>query len=180
MQKRNDYVRYKTLRKINRRRKADQEKQSKIAEKELKRILRITPLKIYEEGKNSGYVLNNGNPISFDEYGNLVDQVTNNIENKIYKSGKNNVIYPMLTDSNYDQIRAIELGYKQNLNDHYPTRDYITGDILKYPMHPTFIKGLIEDAKLGYYPSIKHKPGRSNTQTWKGNDYINNKFNFYQ
>ena len=35
MQKRNDYVRYKTLRKINRRRKVDQEKQSKIAEKEL-------------------------------------------------------------------------------------------------------------------------------------------------
>lgn len=104
----------------------------------------------------------------------------NNVENKRYKSGKNSVIYPMLTDSNYDQIRAIELGYKQDLNDHYPTRDYITGDILKHPMHPTFIKGLIEDAKLGYYPSIKHKPGRSNTQTWKGNDYINNKFNFYQ
>lgn len=47
MQKRNDYVRYKTLRKINRRRKADQEKQSKIAEKELKKRLRFTPRKFY-------------------------------------------------------------------------------------------------------------------------------------
>ena len=47
MQKRNDYVRYKVLRKINRRRKADQEKQSKIAEKELKKRLRFTPRKFY-------------------------------------------------------------------------------------------------------------------------------------
>lgn len=47
MQKRNDYVRYKTLRKINRRRKADQEKQSRIAEKELKKRLRFTPRKFY-------------------------------------------------------------------------------------------------------------------------------------
>ena len=47
MQKRNDYVRYKALRKINRRRKADQEKQSKIAEKELKKRLRFTPRKFY-------------------------------------------------------------------------------------------------------------------------------------
>lgn len=47
MQKRNDYVRYKALRKINRRHKADQEKQSKIAEKELKKRLRFTPRKFY-------------------------------------------------------------------------------------------------------------------------------------
>ena len=64
------------LYKAKRKRKAEAEKQSQAAEKELKRRLRITPLKTYEEGKNSRYVRYNGNPISFDEDGNLVDQVT--------------------------------------------------------------------------------------------------------
>ena len=65
MQKRNDYVRYKALRKINRRRKADQEKQSKIAEKGLKKRLRFTPRK-FEYGLTPGYVRQNNDPIAFD------------------------------------------------------------------------------------------------------------------
>lgn len=76
MQKRNDYVRYKTLRKINRRRKADQEKQSKIAEKELKKRLRFTPRK-FEDGLTPGYVRQNDDPIAFDpDTGELLDQIT--------------------------------------------------------------------------------------------------------
>lgn len=76
MQKRNDYVRYKALRKINRRRKADQEKQSKIAEKELKKRLRFTPRK-FEDGLNPGYVRQNNDPIAFDpNTGELLDQIT--------------------------------------------------------------------------------------------------------
>lgn len=76
MQKRNDYVRYKALRKINRRRKADQEKQSKIAEKELKKRLRFTPRK-FEDGLTPGYVRQNDDPIAFDpNTGELLDQVT--------------------------------------------------------------------------------------------------------
>lgn len=43
MQKRNDYNRHKLLRKIKRRRKAQAEQQSKAAEKELKRRLKLTP-----------------------------------------------------------------------------------------------------------------------------------------
>lgn len=73
MQKRNDYVRYKTLRKINRRRKADQEKQSRIAEKELKKRLRFTPRK-FEDGLNPGYIRQNNDPIAFDpNTGELLD-----------------------------------------------------------------------------------------------------------
>lgn len=76
MQKRNDYVRYKALRKINRRRKADQEKQSKIAEKELKKRLRFTPRK-FEDGLTPGYIRQNDDPIAFDpNTGELLDQVT--------------------------------------------------------------------------------------------------------
>lgn len=76
MQKRNDYVRYKALRKINRRRKADQEKQSKIAEKGLKKRLRFTPRK-FEDGLTPGYVRQNDDPIAFDpNTGELLDQIT--------------------------------------------------------------------------------------------------------
>ena len=76
MQKRNDYVRYKTLRKINRRRKADQEKQSKVAEKELKKRLKFTPRK-FEDGLNPGYIRQNNDPIAFDpNTGELLDQIT--------------------------------------------------------------------------------------------------------
>lgn len=76
MQKYNDYVRYKSLRKINRRRKADQEKQSKIAEKELKKRLRFTPRK-FEDGLTPGYVRQNDDPIAFDpNTGELLDQIT--------------------------------------------------------------------------------------------------------
>ncbi len=75
LSKRNSYNRYKTFRKIKRKRKQQREQQSKIAEKELKRRLRITPPK-YEGGKNVTYIRQNGNPIAFDNQGNLIDQVT--------------------------------------------------------------------------------------------------------
>lgn len=51
MQKRNDYNRHKLLRKIKRKRKAEAEQQSKLAEKELKKRLKITPPR-YDDGKN--------------------------------------------------------------------------------------------------------------------------------
>lgn len=141
MQKKNDYNRHKLLRKIKRRRKADNEKQSKIAEKELKRRLKVTPPK--------------------------------------FEDGKNQVIYPTLTDINYDQYRAQQLGYTPGSNGHYPSRDHITGDILKYPQHPTFLKALLDDARLGYYPVKDHKKGRSRTATWKGNEQILNQYRYF-
>lgn len=53
MQKRNDYNRHKLFRKIRRRRRAQAEQLSRIAEKELKKKLRVTPVK-YGKGKISG------------------------------------------------------------------------------------------------------------------------------
>ena len=53
MQKRNDYNRHKLFRKIRRRRRAQAEQLSRVAEKELKKKLRVTPVK-YGEGKISG------------------------------------------------------------------------------------------------------------------------------
>ena len=50
-QKRNDYLRHKLFRKINRRRKAEKEQALKAPEKELKRRLRKPK---YDNGKDSG------------------------------------------------------------------------------------------------------------------------------
>lgn len=91
-----------------------------------------------------------------------------------YDDGKdseniNPVIYPTLIDRDYDLARAQQLGYVQGENGHLPSRDYVTGDILKSPSHPTFLPALLDDAAMGYYPTKDHKPGRSRTDTWKGN-----------
>lgn len=50
---------------------------------------------------------------------------------------------------------------------HLPTRNPNTGEILKKPAHPTFLIGLMEDARLGYYPYMKD--GKIYTDTWKAN-----------
>lgn len=60
-------------------------------------------------------------------------------------------------ESSYNLQRAYELGYEpeyveEDRSYHLPTRDQETGEILKKPWHPTFLIGLQEDAKLGYYP----------------------------
>lgn len=91
-----------------------------------------------------------------------------------FDDGKNPIIYPLLTDKDYDTDVAQQLGYGRGENGHLPSRNYLTGDILKHPTHPTFLKALLEDARLGYYPTKDHKKGRSRTATWKGNE----KFNF--
>lgn len=58
-------------------------------------------------------------------------------------------------DTEYDMQAAYEAGvqpeyvYEDN-SYHLPTRDPNTGLILKKSIHPTFWKGLAEDAKLGY------------------------------
>lgn len=71
MQKRNDYNRHKLFRKIRRRRRAQAEQLSRIAEKELKKKLRVTPVK-YDDGKTTGYVREkNNNPIAFNTKGGI-------------------------------------------------------------------------------------------------------------
>lgn len=76
-------------------------------------------------------------------------------------------------DSSYNLKRAYELGYEpeyieEDRSYHLPTRDSETGEILKKPWHPTFLIGLQEDAKLGYYPQTID--GTTYTTTWEGNE----------
>lgn len=58
-------------------------------------------------------------------------------------------------DTEYDMHAAYESGTQPQWDEedqsyHLPTRDPNTGLILKKSIHPTFWKGLTEDAKLGY------------------------------
>lgn len=76
-------------------------------------------------------------------------------------------------DSSYNLKRAYELGYEpeyieEDRSYHLPTRDSETGEILKKPWYPTFLIGLQEDAKLGYYPQTVD--GTTYTTTWEGNE----------
>ncbi|QOR56879.1 hypothetical protein [uncultured phage cr56_1] len=92
---------------------------------------------------------------------------------KTYLDWKNSLPSNLLDESNYNLRRAYELGYEPEWNEddksyHLPTRDSETGEILKKPWHPTFLIGLQEDAKLGYYPLIKN--GTMYTTTWEGNE----------
>ena len=80
-------------------------------------------------------------------------------------------------DSNYDMNRAVQLGYGAGEDGHYPSRDYITGDILKYPSHPTFGKALYADLGEGYLP-VKRKKGKlkANTQPTPMRQWMDNTF----
>lgn len=58
-------------------------------------------------------------------------------------------------DTEYDMYGAYKSGVQpeyieEDNSYHLPTRDPNTGKILKKSIHPTFWKGLTEDAKLGY------------------------------
>lgn len=58
-------------------------------------------------------------------------------------------------DTEYDMQAAYESGadteyVEEDRSYHLPTRDPKTGYIFKKSIHPTFWKGLAEDAKLGY------------------------------
>lgn len=92
---------------------------------------------------------------------------------KTYLDWKNSLPNNLQDDSDYNLHRAYELGYTPEWNEtdksyHLPTRDSETGEILKKPWHPTFIIGLQEDAKLGYYPQTIN--GTTYTTTWEGNE----------
>ena len=57
-------------------------------------------------------------------------------------------------DALYDKERAKELGFKKDKGGHSPSRDPITGRILKGQNHPTFSKALWRDIQMGYRPHI--------------------------
>ncbi len=78
-------------------------------------------------------------------------------------------------DNDYDMRAAYKAGMQPEWNDedkayHLGSRDPQSGRILKSPHHPTFLKALVEDAKLGYYPTMDSN-GNVYTETWEGNRY---------
>ena len=78
-------------------------------------------------------------------------------------------------DNDYDMRAAYKAGMQPMWNNedksyHLGSRDPNTGRILKALHHPTFLKALITDASLGYYPTMD-KNGYVYTETWKGNSY---------
>lgn len=88
------------------------------------------------------------------------------------------VYYPTLLDTNYDQARAQQLGYARGDNGHYASRDQRTGDILKYPSHPTFGMALYKELGSGYLP-VKRKKGKfkANTQPTPMRQWMDRTFN---
>lgn len=62
----------------------------------------------------------------------------------------------------YDYETARAAGIKPGPDGHWPSRDPRTGTLLKGKNHPTFQKGVDEDAKLGYYMR-KRDDGRYET-----------------
>lgn len=70
-------------------------------------------------------------------------------------------------DFNYNLRGAYDAGYNAKGEEHLPTRDERTGEILKKPYHPTYLIGLMEDAREGYLPY--RKDGKTYTDTWEGN-----------
>ena len=96
LQKRNDYQRYKLFRKIKRKKKAAREQEQNIAEKELRKKLKLPK---FEEGKNNTNLVKIvGNeqapyeqPVRFDEDGNLITRdLTGNLHS-------NSILLPEVT-----------------------------------------------------------------------------------
>lgn len=83
------------------------------------------------------------------------------------------------TDDNiYDMRGAYKAGMQPEWNEedksyHLGSRDPKTGRILKAPHHHTYLKALLEDASLGYYPTTD-KNGNTYTETWEGNNRHDN------
>ena len=80
------------------------------------------------------------------------------------------------TDDNiYDMRAAYKAGMQPEWSEedksyHLGSRDPESGRILKSPHHSTFLKALIEDASMGYYPTMDSK-GNIYTETWEGNKH---------
>ena len=78
-------------------------------------------------------------------------------------------------DNEYDMRGAYKAGMtpeynKEDNSYHLGSRDPQSGKILKAPHHPTFLKALITDDSMGYYPSTDNK-GNTYTTTWIGNKF---------
>lgn len=84
-------------------------------------------------------------------------------------------------DDDYDMRAAYKSGMQPQWNDkdksyHLGSRDPNTGRILKSPHHPTYLEAIATDANLGYHPIIDSN-GNTYTETWKGNENVQNMIN---
>lgn len=84
-------------------------------------------------------------------------------------------------DADYDMRAAYKAGMQPEWNDkdksyHLGSRDPKTGRILKAPHHLTYLQALATDAALGYYPTMDSE-GNTYTETWKGNEEVQNMLN---
>lgn len=74
-------------------------------------------------------------------------------------------------DNDYDMREAYKAGMQPTLEDdgfyHLGSRNPKTGRILKAPHHPTYLKAINTDARMGYYP--RTEKGITYTDTWEGN-----------
>ena len=76
-------------------------------------------------------------------------------------------------DRIYDMRGAYKAGMQPMWNEedksyHLQSRDPKSGRIFKSPLHSTYLKALMEDASMGYYPIVDNK-GNTYTKTWPGN-----------
>lgn len=73
----------------------------------------------------------------------------------------------------YDMRGAYKAGMQpmwseEDKSYHLQSRDPKSGRIFKSPLHSTYLKALMEDASMGYYPTVDNK-GNTYTKTWPGN-----------
>lgn len=78
-------------------------------------------------------------------------------------------------DNDYDMRAAYKAGMEPQWNNedksyHLGSRDPQSGRILKSAHHPTFLKALLTDASMRYYPTMDNN-GNTYTETWRGNSY---------
>ena len=69
--------------------------------------------------------------------------------------------------SDFDMKTAQARGMTRDAASHLPSRDPVTGKILKSRTHPTFRKAIAADLRLGFKPFENNKTG--NIHTFKRN-----------
>lgn len=83
--------------------------------------------------------------------------------------GESPVIMPpksITRPDNYDYDTAITLGYQPDETGHWPSRNYVTGEYLKSPSHPTMMKTIVSDIGEGYNTFYNKNTGKLGSQTW--------------
>lgn len=120
-------------------------------------------------------------PTSFSPLGNAfalggdVDNTWTLQDESNYNEWRKTLPSNLSTETNdYNLRSAYKAGLQPSLEKdgkyHLGSRDPRTGKILKKPFHPTYLMALVNDAAMGYYPTIDAK-GNTYTETWEGNKH---------